>query len=375
VGREQTAHSTAFGRNVFQDASIFGTGAAKLYIDHNEKAVKAERVFIDELVVDEAEGRYRAPRQIHHCKLVHREVAYDLWPDKISYIKACPSGLTKEQQATTAADMIEVIESWHLPSSKDAKDGKHAIAIENCTLFCEEYNKNYFPFLFLRWALNSLGFYGRGISEELLGIQLEINKLLRSIQVAQHLVAVPQVWLNIESKVNTKHLNNRIGGIKYYSGNPPTFYTPQAMSAEIYQHLENLWQKGFAMTGLSELSAASQKPAGLNAAVALREYQDIESERFSAVSEAYQDFYIDATYMLLDFNRDMVELGYNPKVQVSDTTYMRDIAFKDVDIPDDTTVIKAYPTNMLPSTPAGRLQKVQEMVQGGFYTQEEALDL
>lgn len=363
------------GRNCFQDAGIFGTGVAKLRKDKKEACVRAERVFIDELVVDETEGRYRAPRQLHHVTLMHREVALDLWPKAEAQILAAPSGLTAEQLSLSSADMIEIIESWHLPSGPDAEDGKHVISIENKTLRCDDYHKDYFPFLFLRWALNPLGFFGRGIGEELLGIQLEINKLLRVIQIAQHLVAVPQVWLEIQSKTITKHINNQIGGVKYYQGAPPSFFTPTAMTAEIYNHLETLYAKAYEITGISMLSAGGRKPAGLDAAVALREYQDIESERFSIVSEAYQDFYIDATHMLLDMNRDLVKEGCNPMIQVQESGLMRNLRFSEVDIDPKSIVTKAYPTNLLPTQPAGKMQKVQELTQGGFFTQEEALDL
>jgi hypothetical protein len=46
-----------------------------------------------------------------------------------------------------------------------------------------------------------------------------------------------------------------------------------------------------------------------------------------------------------------------------------------VDIGDEKTIVRAYPTNFLPSTPSGKLQNVVELVKGGFYTQEEAREL
>jgi hypothetical protein len=40
------------------------------------------------------------------------------------------------------------------------------------------------------------------------------------------------------------------------------------------------------------MSASSQKPAGLDSGVAIREFQDIETERFALVSQNYEDCYI-----------------------------------------------------------------------------------
>lgn len=369
TGEDRTFYG--LGRQCFVDACLFGTGAVKLFFD-GEK-IKAERVFIDEILVDETEGRYRQPRQIHQVKLVHRDVLIDMFPKFEAAIKACPSGLGAEHETT--ADMVEVAESWHLQTSAKSGDGKHGISIENCTLFFEDYKKDYFPFLFQRWSMQPLGFYGRGLAEELIGIQLEINKLLRSIQLAQHLCAVPQVWLDVQSKAIAKHIDNHIGGIKYFTGQPPIFMTPTAMNAEVYNHLERLYQRAFEISGLSQLSATSQKPAGLDSGVALREYQDIETERFSLTSQMYEDFYVESSYLVMDMLRDLKERGINVEIKVRDGNFFNRLTFKDVDIPDDHSSIRSFPTNFLPSTPAGKLQSVQEMVAAGFFSQEEALEL
>lgn len=369
TGEDRTFYG--LGRQCFVDACIFGTGAVKLFFEGDK--IKSERVFIDEILVDETEGRYRQPRQLHQVKLVHREVLLEMFPKFEALIKACPSGLGTEVETT--ADMVEVAESWHLPTVKGAGDGRHAISIENATLFFEKYTKDYFPFLFQRWSMQPLGFYGRGLAEELIGIQLEINKLLRSIQLAQHLMAVPQVWLEAQNKAIAKHIDNQIGGIKYYSGQPPIFMTPTAMNPEVYNHLERLYQRAFEISGLSQLSATSQKPSGLDSAVALREFQDIETERFSLTALMYEDFYMEGSYLVLDMLRDLKERGINAKIKVRDGNFFSGLTFKDVDIPDDHTTIRSFPTNFLPSTPAGKLQAASELIQAGFFSQEEALSL
>lgn len=362
------------GRQCFTDCGIFGTGSIKLFTEGDE--VKSERNFIDEILVDDAEGRYRSPRQMHQVKLVFRELLFDLFPSKYhKEIAACPSGLKGDQSSQMQADMVEIAESWHLPSGDEQNDGKKFIGLRNVTLDVDDWQKDYFPFLFQRWSLYPLGFYGRGLADELIGIQLEINKLLRNIQLAQHLCAVPQVWMDVTSKIPGKKVNNEIGGIKYFRNAPPIFMTPSAMSPEVYRHLETLYQKAYEVTGISMMSATSQKPAGLDSGKAIREYKDIQTERFALVENMYEDFYMEGTSMTQDMMRDLVKEGKNPKVRVKDGHSSMEVAFKDVDIPDDKMSVRAYPTNFLPSTPAGKFQTVQELVQGGFYSQEEALDL
>ena len=67
--------------------------------------------------------------------------------------------------------MVKVIESWHLSSGPKAKDGKHTICT-NATLFKEDYDKEYFPFVFFRWNVRPVGFFGQGLAEQLQGLQL-----------------------------------------------------------------------------------------------------------------------------------------------------------------------------------------------------------
>lgn len=375
IGTGTGDHKTMYGlgRQAFKDCGIFGTGATYFFDDENE--VKAERALIDEIVIDDIEAMYGFPRQIHRVRQVNRDVLMSLYPKHRRAIQEAVSIQSLANAVDTGTDMLDVIESWHLRSSKDAKDGKHSICIENCTLRPERYDDDYFPFLFQRWCNKTLGFFGGGIAEELVGIQLEINKILRTISISQHLAAVPQVWLEAANKIPGKTINNEIGGIKYYVGKPPIIFTPTAQNAEMYNHLENLFQKAYETTGFSQLSASGKKPAGLDAAVAIREAQDIESERFSIPQIMYEDYFMDATDLIYKMCEKLLAKGKDPVVQFKDGNSMKTIKFSDVRIANNKFTVRAYPTNFLPSAPSGKLQTVTEMIQAGFYTKEEAQEL
>lgn len=371
TGEDKTLYG--LGRQAFKDCGIFGTGATFFYEVGNQ--VKAERAMIDEIIVDDIEAMYGSPRQKHRWRQINRDVLMNLYPKKRQWIKDAMMTQTQANAVDTGTDMIDVIESWHLRSGPEAKDGKHAICIENCTLFHEEYEDDYFPFLYQRWSKRTLGFFGSGIAEELVGIQLEINKILRTIQISQHLAAVPQVWLEAANKVPGKTINNEIGGLKYYVGKPPMFFTPTAQNAELYNHLETLFQKAYELIGLSQLSASGKKPVGLDAAVAIREAQDIESERFSIPQIMFEDYFMDATDLIYKRCEKLLKAGKDPVVQFKDGNSMKTIKFSDVRIGENKFTVRAYPTNFLPSTPSGKLQTVTELIQGGFYTKEEAQEL
>jgi hypothetical protein len=361
------------GRMAFRDGTIFGTGVVKLYRTAEE--VKCERVLIEELLVDDVEGMYGEPRQLHQRKFVPRSVLLDMYPKAEFEILSATSSIDAQTQSQSIADMIEVIESWHLPSGKGAGDGRHSICIENKTLFEEKWTKDYFPFVFFRWSPRVVGFYGAGLAEELVGIQIEINKLLMNIQAGMHLVAVPQVWLEMQNKVNQAQMDNKIGGIKYFSGQPPIFMSPNAFPAEVYSHLENLYRKAFEISGVSMLSAASHKPSGIDSAVAMREYQDIESERFMTVGMNLEEFYMRIADIAYDLHEDLYEDDVNVVIKASDKRSFQELKWSDVRIKRDSFTMRVFPTSILPTSPAGKLQKTQELVQAGFIDKETAMSL
>lgn len=374
-GLFETTDLYELGRKVFTDACVFGTGCLKLYIDSSDNCIKAERVFIDEIVVDDLESLYCKPQQIFQRKQYSRDVLVDMFPDYKEEILAASTALRGQTATQSTADQVIVVEAWHLPSGPNAKDGKHVIAIDNATLFEEEYTKDYFPFIFLRWADKLVGFWGTGLAEELIGIQLEINKVLKAIQASHQLMSVPRVFVDVASNVNTAHITNEIGGIIKYQGQPPIFQSPGAMNPEVYSYLNDLYRKAYEITGISQMQAQAIKPLGLNSGAALREYNDIASERFVIIGMRYEEFFMKAAKIMINMSKDLFEINKLLSIKVKGQKFIETIKWKDVNLEEDQYVMQLFPVSFLPSTPAGKLQTVQELVQAGFVTQEQALSL
>lgn len=360
------------------DACIFGTGALKIYRggpQNNE--IKVERCFIDEIIIDDRESFYGQPRQMHQRKFLHKDVLKHMFPDKKDIIEAATqdSSLNYSQTNMAHKDMIVVVESWRLPSGPGATDGKHAITILNETLHVEEYNKDYFPFVFWRWGLRPLGFFGQGIAEQLSGIQLEINKILRTIQVSMHLVSIPKIFIEASSKIVTAHLDNKIGGIIKYAGTPPQEGKLGSIPTELFNHLDRLYGRAYEIVGVSQLSATSAKPVGLNSGKALREYNDLETERFMSVAQRYEKAFLDAAEIMIDLAKDISEDTNNYTVKVKGSDFMKTIKWSEVRLDEDEYTMGLFPTSSLSQNPAGRLADVQELIQAGFIGKEDAMKL
>ena len=357
------------GQLIFRDAGIFGTGFMKLITDLDRKQIVAERVLPDEVIVDDIEALYGEPRTLYHRKWMQREVVLDLWgsDEKVrAQILACEAGGEQiKPDMSPQGDMLYVVECWHLPSGKEATDGKHAIVIQNCTLLEESYKKDYFPLFRFYWTPPVIGYYGGGIVEEIAGIQIEINKLLRDIQQAQHKMCAPQIWIENATHV-AKPITNEIGSINRYTGQPPIFYSPGAMAAEVYNHVWSLYKRAFEIVGVSELSATLKKPAGLESRPALREYNDIETERFAITGQAWERFFMDIARGWIDMTRDLFEEAGEVTMNVPGKGFIETIDWEECDMDADEYVMDVFPTALLPSLPAGKLDRVKDLIDMGM---------
>ena len=191
------------------------------------------------------------------------------------------------------------------------------------------------------------------------------------IQEQMHL-ARPKVFIEAGSQISKAHINNEAWGVIEYRNNPPQFCVPKTVSGEIFSHLDRLFNRAYEIAGISMLSAQSKKPAGLESAVALRAFSDIESERFLMVAKAYEQLFLDAAAQMVDIAREVSARGESFEVISHGDDDIEKIKWSDINLEHDEYVMKVYPTSLLPTTPAAKLQKVIEMLQAGMLTQQEA---
>ena len=116
------------------------------------------------------------------------------------------------------------------------------------------------------------------------------------------------------------------------------------------------------------MSATSKKPAGLDSGRALREYSDIESDRFTVLGQNYETFFLDAAKLSIAVAKEIYEEEGQYKVTVPNKKFTETIDWKDIDLEEDQYVMKVFPVSSLPDDPAGRLQTIQEYMQAGMLT-------
>lgn len=359
------------GSRVFKDSCIFDSGIVHVFNHYNR--VKYERVIPMEIYVDEVEAFYGNPRQLHWIKNVDRAVLIDMFPEKRAKILATASATPDNLGGyENVSDVVTVRGSWHLPSGPDAKDGMHVISTISDTLQTIDWKKPFFPFAITKYNDRAFGFWGQGLAEQIQNIQLEINKLLWVIQRSMHLAGSFKILLENSSKIIKEHLNNDIGAILTYTGTPPQYITPPIVAPEVYTHFQTLKNAAYEQAGISQLSAASAKPQGLNSGKALREYNDIETDRFMVTGQSYERFFLDLAKLTIDCAKDIYEETGTYEVKIPGKKFIETIDWKEVDMDDDEYVMKLYPVSSLPNSPEGRLQTIQEYTQAGFMSPRTA---
>lgn len=366
---EQTSKS-------FVDAAVMGTGLIKVHPDFDSMKVVNERVLPSEVLIDDAEAIYACPRNKYQVKPMSRSVLKDMFPDFKAQIDELKTIDAQDGfRSNDHADVVQVIEGWHLRSGPKAKDGRHAIVIDGATLDSGPWDRDRFPFSVYRYNPRIVGWYGQGIAEQLVGIQIQINKLLKDIQISDHLNSAPAWLVEANSQIVSAHINNEIGHIIKYKGIPPKLETWAMYHPQKAQMLENLFQKAYQLVGISEMSSQGQKPAGLDSGKALREFNDIESERFIQVGQRWEQFHMDVAELNVLESRELYKKDKSYAVKTRSKKFIQSIKWSEVDLDDDAYQMQIFPTSSLPNTPAGRMAYVQELMQAGIIDADTGMEL
>lgn len=358
------------GVRVFKDCAIFDTGLVKVYGGKTGPCV--ERVLSDDIIVDEQESRDVPPRQMHQRRWVDRYVLMRLYPEAADYIAQAPSTGIK-RGAYGSGNMIEMLESWHLPSEEGADDGVYAVCVAGRCLHRAAYDKDYFPFVPLRWNDPLTGWYGQGIVEPLTNLQIDLNGINKFIRRCQKAVIKPDVYGAFNQRMPDAFFET--GVARYFQtrdGKPPTFYTPNALNAETYNERIRIVERMFQLAGVGEMSAQSKKPAGLDSGVALREYKDQQTGRFSIQAEAFEDWHIEVAKRLVWAMADVDEKS-RAKVTVAfrAKSFIKTIAWSDVDPKEDPFHVSVQASSLISRTPAGKKQEAMDMLQLGVVDKAE----
>lgn len=366
---------------VLKNALLFRKGFLHIF-EHNDK-VCYDVVFPDEMKVDDLDAYNGAPRSLYRVKFVDRTLIAKTWAKddpvlRQKILKDTPPANTGGLR--TRADLILVIEAWHLGAGEGEK-GRHTIAVENATLNVgdEDWDDPDFPFATLSCSEPSLGYWGTSLVDDLLPVQMCINRMVFQQNEAIRKGTAPKLVV-FGDDVPEEHLTNGIMDILKLpisaSATPPTVVVANPVSPVLPATINDYIEKAYQISGISQLSANSEKPAGLNSGRALLAYNDIETERFVILGQKYEAFHVEVSEKSDRIKRRIAKKKPDYSIKShSKKDGVEHIKWKDVDLGEDATVIQIFPQSALPQMPGMRIQTVQEMVSGQLIPPEMAPEL
>lgn len=388
------------GPRVFLDACKVGSGFVTGYLDEDGLPV-LERVHALELFVEHADGINGKPRSIHRVRLRSREVLKSEYPKFAVEIERAPSPSPDAHDSffldsvTAQSDMIEVIESHHLRSTKKRRkgksrgdehqehDGRHTVCLANVTLEDEPFDDDEFPYVKLDYRERDYGYFGAGLVEASREAQLRVNDLIARVARGQDLASTLVVMNpNGEKTVSEERFTNELALIINYDpvSGPPQLAKWDGTLTDLQQQIDLEFERVLAVEGLSEQQVNGEGAGkGLTSGVAVRAADDVQSRRLVSPTKRYQSFCIGVAKLLERLNDAAAENDNAYEVRGKSSqgrkTFLATSRWADLRIPEGQADIVMAPMSALPTTPQGKWAAVQEWIGSGFVSRQYAMSL
>ena len=230
------------------------------------------------------------------------------------------------------------------------------------------YKPNKVPFIFLHYCSPIIGDTSQSVVDMLNSIQLEIDNLMMKIKDASQLNPAMTFWVPKGSSVKVSQLNNRVGQVAEYNatpnmtGSPVTVATPAFIDPQYMKLVEDLKQSAYELVGISQLSAMSTKPTGLDSGVALSTMENIESDRFETQLNQVIRAYVDIA-------KTCIEVFPEEDTILPEDNQRLSIKWKDIVEESNKMVVQFSAADSLSKDPSTKLQQLQMLAQTGIIPQ------
>jgi len=137
------------------------------------------------------------------------------------------------------------------------------------------------------------GGYSTSMIDDVYSIQTEVDMLTHRIHSAAVLNPANTIFIPDGIDIKASNVSNEVGNIYTYKAagqNPISVSTPAPISPQYIELLKYYEEKAYNILGISQLSAQSKKPSGINSGVALETLEDVESERHNTMLQNYITF-------------------------------------------------------------------------------------
>lgn len=329
----------------FVDSCITDRGI--IYVNKDNKNI--ERIQPWQFFFDPREYAYG---QLTHCAF-----------KKTDY----PASLLTEK---TDLQTVTLHEYWSI------KEHIHATYIEELNkVSIDKWDANILPFAILRWSNPVKASSSTCVVDLLFGIQKQINYLLSQIKDASKSSFGIKYIVPTDSDVKINRLNNSNGEVIEYTPQmtpngvmPVQPVTPAFMDGQWFTALQQFKQDAYEMVGISQLSAMSQKPTGLNSGVGLQTMEDIESDRFETQLNSVIRVYVDIAKICMEVFDPLEEV-------LPSSIYRGHITWKDITEARNLMSIQFSSLDKISKDPVVKQQIISQWVNSGYISRAHAMQL
>lgn len=367
------------GKRIFRDACIFGFGA--LYVGVEDGALCVERVFPDELLVDQMEvvAAGKARHYYRRRVLPVEVVASTFYPDSdrdetIERLRLISRSTDYLEYRSIGDGYVVVVEGWQLALGDTM--GRHVVAVQDELLVDEEYSLTCAPFAIFHWQAPLSGFYSPSAVEQCLPYQIRLNEINDVIRDAQDLMGRPRILVAEGSRVNPLEVDNLVARFIKYTGVKPEAVTWPAIAPEIYNERDRQVRICLEQFGLSNLASKTEVPASarFDSSAAFREFNAIQDDRLADPAQRYERFYLDLAELMI---RRLRESGAKPKTiwttggSRNSPGMMEAIDWADIDLDESSYVLQLEATSVFDSTPSAIRDELEKQLAMGLITPEQ----
>ena len=342
---EQNVHMTV--SKAFEDACIFDTGA--IYIDKDNNSIK--KCLPWQVCV--------LPAELVYNKLTRAYYKQNDFP-----VTLLPEDITKKFKRK-----VEYVD-YGIYYDTFNKVKAHIIAGD--VVKTEPWDYDVLPFVFLYYSKPNIGTTSLSVVDILYTLQNEVDMLVAKISAAAELTPGNTILLPEGGSVKATQLNNGVGNVLTYrptpnmTSSPVTVATPAFIDGQYQSLLNELIQRAYELVGISQLSAMSQKPNGLDSGVALSTMESIESDRFETQLKQVINAYVDIARVCVElFDGDILP-NSNRRLSIN---------WNDIRKANDSLKIQFSAADALSKDPSVKLQQLQALAQSGIIPQSRIASL
>ncbi len=378
----------------WKEATLVGTGAVRVFERDGEPAI--ELSYCEDIYVDPTEAENNAVMTYYQARKMDRLVLASIYPELAKKIAKAPGGAHLDGEASytetgdhaeVTSDLVTVVQAWRV-AANSTTPGRHCVCLEGLTLEDQPYNSTKAPFTFMRYMDRPRGdgcFWGMGLVEFNAGAQASVDDMATIAD--ESLEAFVPAWFVQSGSIKRSQITDVPASMYEVNGTTmPQMFAP-GNAAEAHQnHKERRMQQMFHLSGVNEMDAGAQKPAGLNSGKALQVHQDIKSGRLMEPARALEDGYVEVFERILEVADEIEGAAKQPdgeeateETQEARMRYLagkgeelEELAYGDVRIRDTLVRVRVFPVSKLAKEPGARWQMLSDMMNAGLVEPEAA---